>query len=157
MLNQDESNLKLFIDGAARNNPGPAGAGIHIKRNGHVVFNRGYFLGSKTNNEAEYLSLILGLLKLQNFINDKEQVKIISDSQLLVRQILGQYKVKKPELQKLYIFAMSILRKMNYTIEHVLRDQNKEADKNANQAIDKKLSLDSELINILKENGISIN
>src|SRR5437868_5008693 len=91
----------LFVDGASRNNPGPSGAGIYIVKNNILVIKRGYYLGIKTNNQAEYLALLLGLFILMEHREAEDQVRIISDSQLLVRQLVGMYKVRHPHLQPL--------------------------------------------------------
>src|SRR5437867_2256163 len=74
---------KLSVDGASRNNPGPAGAGIYLIKNEHVVEASGYALGVKTNNQAEYLALLIGLVYLRQHMEPRDLVLIISDSQLL--------------------------------------------------------------------------
>src|SRR5437868_5897704 len=78
---------KLFIDGASRNNPGPSGAGIFILKDGELLHKEGFFLGSKTNNQAEYMALLIGLFILKKKLESHSLVHIISDSQLLVRQL----------------------------------------------------------------------
>src|ERR1700733_8346426 len=89
----------LFVDGAARNNPGPAGAGIYIVCNGTAVAEQGYFLGVKTNNQAEYIALILGLCQIHAHIAQGDTVRIFSDSELLIRQLQGVYLIKNRELK----------------------------------------------------------
>ena len=96
---------KLYIDGASRNNPGPAGAGVYIVRDDLVARTAAVFLGKKTNNEAEYFALLLGLFELTTMVQQNDLVIIVSDSQLLVRQISGIYKVKEPRLQSLHALA----------------------------------------------------
>src|SRR5579872_1960103 len=98
---QDKSVWTLFVDGASRNNPGPSGAGMYIEKDGVLVIKDGYFLGIKTNNQAEYLALLLGLFMVAEHMHGKDQLRIISDSQLLVRQLMGVYKVRQPHLQRL--------------------------------------------------------
>ncbi|OGB83255.1 hypothetical protein A3F66_03435 [candidate division TM6 bacterium RIFCSPHIGHO2_12_FULL_32_22] len=152
-----ENRWQLFVDGASRNNPGLAGAGVFVKKNNKPVATKAFFLNNKTNNEAEYLSLILGLLVVENAqFGEKDFLEIISDSELLVNQILGKYRVKKPELQKFFNLAKKILNKINYNIKHTLRENNKEADKLANEAIDKKSKISEDLLSQLDAYGITI-
>lgn len=92
----------LFVDGASRNNPGPSAAGIYLLKDDLAFEKDGFYLGIKTNNEAEYLALFIGLFFLFEYVQDGDTVHIISDSQLLVRQIMGQYKVKQPHLKLLH-------------------------------------------------------
>jgi ribonuclease HI len=129
----------LFVDGASRNNPGPSGAGIYIEKNDILFIKCGYYLGKKTNNQAEYLALLLGLLIISEHKGADDQLRIISDSQLLVRQLLGMYKVRNPQLQTLYAVCKAKMHAMNATISHVLRDENSQADAMANQGVDNKL------------------
>ena len=147
---------KIFIDGASRNNPGPSGAGVYIIRDELVAHTYGVFLGKKTNNEAEYLALLLGVFELKNMINKGDLVVIVSDSQLLVRQISGQYKVKEPRLQQLYILAKQLLSGINYDIAHVLREDNKHADALANKGIDTKTAAPAHFIEFLQKNALSL-
>lgn len=132
---------QLFIDGAARNNPGPAGVGIYILKNGEPVERKGYFLGSKTNNQAEYAALLIGLILVKELMQPDDSLTIVSDSELLVKQIQGLYKVKQPDLQKLYMQALILLQSLTYVIRHVLRSENPVADELANHGIDKKIPL----------------
>lgn len=129
---------QVYVDGAARNNPGPAGIGIYITCNGERVISEGFFLGSKTNNQAEYAALIVGLLFLMELIKLGDRVEIISDSELLVKQVQGLYKVRQPELQKLHRQAVQLLQPLHYIIRHVLRKDNAVADELANRGIDTK-------------------
>jgi len=132
---------RLHVDGASRNNPGPAGAGIVLLKNEHVLEEHGYYLGVKTNNQAEYMALILGLCWLKQHTSSQDIIQIISDSQLLVRQLEGAYKVKHPDLKPLFQCAQNMLRGLNYSIAHVMREENVEADKLANEGIDKKIPI----------------
>lgn len=141
---------KLFVDGASRNNPGNSGAGVYILKDSNVFQQQGVFLGKKTNNEAEYLALLLGVFELKQVIEKKDLVLIMSDSQLLVRQIAGIYKVKEPRLQKLYMIAQHLLRDINYEIVHVLRENNTYADELANKGIDNKTSASTSFIQFLQ-------
>lgn len=125
-----------YIDGGARGNPGPAAAGVYITdASGQVIFSGGLFLGHQTNNEAEYAGLVcaLDLLKAAG----AERIRICSDSELLVRQIRGQYRVKASNLKPLYERASAVLAAFKqYKLEHVPREHNKQADSLVNQALD---------------------
>ena len=129
---------ELFVDGASRNNPGPSGAGICLIKNAIVFIQCGYYLGIKTNNQAEYLALLFGLFVLSEHVQTGDTVRIVSDSQLLVRQLMGIYKVKQPHLQPLHAACKERMRKLSATIAHVLRDQNTQADAMANYGVDNK-------------------
>lgn len=148
--------FQLSLDGAARNNPGPAGAGFCIKKNNLLVMAQGCYLGHKTNNQAEYIALLLGLFFVKQFLKSNDILIIKSDSELLVKQILGQYKIKNTELQKLHTLGLKFLKNLKYKIEHVLRAKNKEADEQANLAIDNKYKLPKEFVDILNEHNIII-
>lgn len=132
---------KLFVDGAARNNPGPAGIGIYIEKNGTSFKKEGFFIGIKTNNQAEYAALLIGLHLLKEVLQFDDVLMIFSDSNLMVQQILGNYRVKQPELQKLFAQVIPLLEQIRYTIHHVPRENNSIADALANQGIDKKNKL----------------
>jgi ribonuclease HI len=130
--------LLAAIDGGARGNPGAAGFGVYVtdERGEEVASLYGY-LGHQTNNVAEYAAL---LAALRYAIDRKARVlKIRSDSELLVRQISGQYRVKNPVLQRLHRSAFSLMRQIGtVTVDHVRREQNREADKLANKAMDER-------------------
>ncbi len=147
---------KLFVDGASRNNPGLSGAGVYILRDESIAYARGVFLGKKTNNEAEYLALLLGLFELRTMIRKEDLVLIVSDSQLLVRQIAGSYRVKEPRLQQLHAVVKKLLHGMNYTISHVLRENNTHADALANEGIDAKIAAPANFIKFLQQHALSL-
>lgn len=128
--------LFLYTDGAARGNPGPAGAGAFIcGPDGVVVAEIAEYLGETTNNVAEYKALLAGLKRLVTI--GAEEVTIRADSQLMVRQLTGDYRVKHPNLKPLFEEALVLLKKIpHYSIEHVAREENTDADRLANQAID---------------------
>lgn len=140
------SKWTLFVDGASRNNPGPAGVGICLCKDRVECACYGFFLGKATNNEAEYQALVLGLLLARRHLADGERLEICSDSELLVKQILGEYRVKKPELRMWYDRAVGLLRHFSYSITHVLRAHNMRADQLANEGIDKKNPVPADLI-----------
>ena len=130
-------NLVIFIDGAARGNPGPASAGvvIHDHDTDTLLHEAGYFLGKATNNDAEYQSLVRALQLAEQL--GAEDLSIHSDSELMVRQINGEYKVKSPGLQRRHKEVMVLLNKVSgWQIEHIGREQNTRADRAANKALD---------------------
>lgn len=129
--------VTIHIDGGARGNPGPAAAAIIISDtdDGAALIEKGFFLGTATNNVAEYKSLLAGLEAAASLA--AAEVDVCSDSQLLVRQITGEYRVKNAGLRPL--FAEALKRKAQFagfTIRHIRRDQNKLADRLVNMAID---------------------
>ena len=146
----------VYVDGADRNNPGPAGAGVYLLKNNVPMLKDGFYLASKTNNQAEYFSLLLGLFFLEQYRNTDETVRIISDSELLVRQLKGIYKVKKPHLKPLFALAHKKIKAMNADITHVLRAENKVADKMANLGIDEKKPLPDDFITFLSDHQIRL-
>jgi ribonuclease HI len=126
----------LYTDGAARGNPGPAGAGAYIcTAAGEVVAEIAEYLGETTNNVAEYEGLLAGLRKLVAM--GAQDVEIRADSELMVKQLNGQYRVKHPNLIPLYQEAKGLLQKIrSVKIQHVRREMNREADRLSNLAID---------------------
>jgi ribonuclease HI len=126
----------LMVDGAARGNPGDAGCGaVILDKNGTVVKELSRYLGHATNNVAEYEGLLMGLEALLGL--GKKRICVQSDSQLLVRQLNGEYRVKDEKLRVLFHKAMSLLRQFDsYRILHVPRELNKLADRLANKGID---------------------
>jgi len=126
--------IKLFIDGGARGNPGPAGIGAIAYKSGKVLFEIGEYIGDTTNNTAEYFALIRGLEEA--LTHGVKNISVCSDSELLVRQINGQYKVKNEQLKMLHIHAKKLIKKFDkFIIHHIPREENKEADKLANLGI----------------------
>src|SRR5271157_269458 len=135
--NPPEHYLVAHSDGGARGNPGPAGYGVVIQdQSGHKVAQLSEYLGHQTNNFAEYQGLIAALeYALQH---GPKALKLISDSELLVRQIQGIYKVKNPTLQDLHGRAKELIAQLEwFSIGHALREHNTEADRLANEAMDK--------------------
>jgi ribonuclease HI len=132
-----EHYLTAHTDGGARGNPGPAGYGVVIHdAQGHKVAALSQYLGHQTNNFAEYQALIAALEYAVE--HEPRALKVISDSELLVRQIKGIYRVKEPTLRDLHGRASQLIRQLQwFDIEHVLRGHNREADQLANAAMDK--------------------
>ncbi|MGA8493518.1 MAG: ribonuclease HI family protein [Terriglobales bacterium] len=135
--NPPAHHLVAFSDGGARGNPGPSGYGVVIQdQAGRKVAALSEYLGHQTNNFAEYQGLIAALEYA--IANGHKALKVISDSELLVRQIKGIYKVKNAALQDLHARAKELIAKLDwFSIGHVLRGQNEEADRLANAAMDK--------------------
>jgi ribonuclease HI len=127
--------IEIYVDGAARGNPGPAGIGVVIKDGLDTIDEIGAYVGKTTNNFAEYLALIRGLEEA--LIRGITSASFFSDSELMVRQLNGEYKVKNENLIPLHAHVMSLVRKMkSFSIKHVTRDKNGHADKMANEGID---------------------
>jgi ribonuclease HI len=123
------------VDGGARGNPGPAAIGIVIRDGeGNVLQDLGETIGEATNNVAEYKALIRGILMARELGADELQIH--GDSELVVKQMLGQYKVKHPDMKPLHAEAKEALTGVEWTISHVRREQNAEADALVNQALD---------------------
>ena len=125
-----------YTDGGARGNPGPAGYGVQIVGpDGEVLAELSRFIGHKTNNVAEYSGLVAALAWATG--NGVRKLRVISDSELMVKQMKGQYKVASPDLKPLYDEAKKLARGLElFRIEHVLRGKNKAADALANKAMD---------------------
>lgn len=130
-----DDQIKIFIDGAARGNPGESGIGVLIKNTDHEIREIKKYLGTRTNNQAEYTALITALESAQD-LKDKK-IKIFTDSLLVANQINGLWKVKHPEIIPLNKKARELFKTYSsISIQHVPREQNSEADRLANLAID---------------------
>lgn len=128
--------LNIYVDGGSRGNPGPAATGVVIKDEaGHIVAEYGEFLGKQTNNFAEYSAMISALIKAKELGAD--EVDCYADSKLVVEQLSGNWKVKEPTIQKLFVKAYNAaqqFKKVKYI--HVRREFNKEADAQVNIILD---------------------
>ena len=135
--NPPEHYLVAHSDGGARGNPGPAGYGVVIQdETGRKVGSLSEYLGHQTNNFAEYQGLIAALEYALK--HGPKALKVISDSELLVRQIKGIYKVKNPTMQDLHARAKDLIARLEwFAIGHAMREHNQEADQLANEAMDK--------------------
>ena len=129
--------IRAHCDGGARGNPGPAGYGALIQDDhGQVIAELSEFLGLRTNNFAEYSGL-LGCLQYA-LDHGHPHLKVVSDSELMVKQIQGKYQVKSPDLKPLYEEARRRIAKLDgFEIAHALRHKNKDADRLANEAMDR--------------------
>ncbi len=128
----------LFSDGGSRGNPGPAGCGaVLLDPAGRQVGAWRQYLGLATNNHAEYQGLILGLTRAAEL--GVRELTVLMDSELLVRQLSGQYQVKSPQLKPLYEQARRLLAGFaRVQVRHIPREQNRQADALANQAMDQR-------------------
>jgi ribonuclease HI len=128
--------ITAFCDGGSRGNPGPAGYGVYIQdQDGQKVAELSEYLGKKTNNFAEYSGLLAALDYA--LTHGHSHLKAVADSELMVKQIKGQYRVNSPELRPLYEEARRrIARLEGFQIQHVLREKNRHADRLANAAMD---------------------
>ncbi len=141
-MSKDSLHVVVHIDGGSRGNPGPAGAGVVVrdKTDNSILYKGGVFLGKATNNVAEYSGLLAGLAAAKEM--DATHVELFSDSQLLVRQMIGQYRVKNAGLKPLHRRATDLadgFDKCEFT--HVRREENTAADKLANLAMDAKTNI----------------
>lgn len=128
--------VTIYTDGGSRNNPGPAATGIVIKNeSGQVLAAYGEYLGIQTNNYAEYSAIISALKKAQEL--GATEVQCIADSKLVIEQLKGNWRVKEPTLQKLWLQAWNLLQSFKkYSLAHTLRAGNKEADAEVNKILD---------------------
>lgn len=131
--------LTTYSDGGSRGNPGPSATGIVIKdQSGKTIASFGKYLGKQTNNFAEYEGLIDALKKAKELKAD--EVECILDSELVVKQMKREYKVKEPTLQKKFIEVYNLASTFKKVVyKHVLREYNKEADAVLNEVLDKEI------------------
>src|SRR5277367_3868002 len=129
--------IVAYCDGGSRGNPGPAGFGVYIQDSaGKVLAELSEYLGARTNNFAEYSALLAALEFAIN--HGHKSLRVISDSELMVKQMKGQYRVNSPELRPLYEEARRRVPKLDrFQIQHVLREKNRHADRLANLAMDR--------------------
>jgi ribonuclease HI len=133
----ERSSAILWTDGAARGNPGPAGIGVMLKtRSGVVIVAEGQSIGHATNNVAEYRALLLGLEKALE--QGVRRVEVRADSEVLIKQLKNEYRVKNPGLRPLFEQAQARLGRFEpVRLTHVRREHNAEADRLANEGIDR--------------------
>ena len=130
------SKIVAYVDGGSRGNPGPSAVGVIIgsKENGE-------YLGVKTNNQAEYLAVVFALKKIRQLLGRKKtketEVEIRMDSELVAKQLNGEYKILEPELQPLFIKVWNLKFDFGKLIfRHIPREQNKRADRLVNKVLD---------------------
>jgi ribonuclease HI len=128
--------LVVNVDGGARGNPGPAAIGAVVQRpGGEVLEERGERIGTATNNVAEYRALLLGIERAAEL--GASELELIGDSELIVRQVKGEYKVKDATLRELHAKVKQALQPFeSWSIRHVRREHNAEADRLVNQVLD---------------------
>lgn len=136
--------ITMYTDGGARGNPGPSGAGVYILgADGKPLKTISKFLGHRTNNWAEYEAVILGFQELKKIFGAEKlrnlRIEVKMDSELVAKQLRGEYQIKEETLFPQYIKAHNFLVKefRNVTFTHVRRESNKEADRLANEAMDR--------------------
>jgi ribonuclease HI len=129
--------IVAYCDGGSRGNPGPAGFGVYIQDStGKVLAELSQYLGKQTNNFAEY-SALLAALEFA-IAQGHRSLRVVSDSELMVKQMKGQYRVNSPELRPLYEEARRRVPQLeHFQIQHVLREKNRHADRLANLAMDR--------------------
>ena len=137
--------ITVYTEGASRGNPGHAGIGIVIvDSQGNLIKELSDYIGETTNNIAEYTAFLTALKEVREM--EYDEVEVVSDSELMVKQINGEYQVKNVGLKKLYDQAKEIIKEFkSFSIRHVRRGENKRADELANQGIDYALD-DEELL-----------
>ena|SRR3989338_4055929 len=127
--------ITTFTDGGARGNPGPAGIGFVLKENGQTIFAKGEYIGKTTNNQAEYRALLRALEEAVKL--GATEVNCFLDSELLVKQLNYQYKVRDPDLAVHFARAVQLSKNFKkITFTHIRREKNTEADALVNAAID---------------------
>lgn len=131
------THLQIYTDGGSRGNPGPAASGAVLKdQNGTVVATASAYLGIDTNNQAEYTAIRIGLERAKEL--GATHVQLFMDSELAVKQLTGVYKIKHPEIAKRAQEVKALLATFDiFTIKHVRREFNKEADAIVNEVLDK--------------------
>ena len=135
--------ITIYCDGGSRGNPGPSALGIYIPQ---LKKEYSKFLGQATNNEAEYQSVIFALKKIKHLIGgekaEKSEIEIKTDSELIVKQLNGEYKIKKQNLMPFFIEIQNLKQDFNkVNFIHIPREENKEADRMVNKELDSQSGL----------------
>jgi len=155
ITSSEQAYLIACIDGGARGNPGPAGYGVVVEDElGRPVAELSEYLGRQTNNYAEYS----GLLAALNYTHRHgfKALKVISDSELMVKQINGEYKVSSPVLKELHERAMKLIDQLEcFEIRHVLREKNRQADRLANIAMDRGMANKAPAVSATDVGGVA--
>lgn len=133
-----EQKIIMYTDGGSRGNPGPAAVGVYIETLGKKI---GECIGNRTNNDAEYEALILGLQKIKHFLGKdktkKAEVECFLDSELVVKQLNHEYKLKEPRIQQYFIEIWNLMLDFReVSFRHIPREKNKIADALVNEALD---------------------
>jgi len=133
--------INIYTDGGARGNPGPSAIGVVIIQEGQPLKKYGEFIGEATNNQAEYQALIFALEKAKLLFGKKKakelEISVFMDSELIVKQMNHEYKIKEKDLQLLFLKIWNIMLDFKQiSFKHIRREENKEADKLVNEALD---------------------
>lgn len=135
--------ITIYTDGGARGNPGPSAIGVVFIQEGQTVKKYGEYIGEGTNNQAEYKAVVFALRKAKQLFGKQKakgaEITVFSDSELLVKHLNHQYKIKEGELQVLFLEVWNLMldfKQVNF--KHTLRGGNKEADAMVNRALDEK-------------------
>ena len=136
-MDKPSKRLTIYVDGASRGNPGPAAIGVVIKdERGDSVLKLSSYIGTRTNNQAEYTALVMALQEARKM--EADEVRIHTDSQLVAEQIVGHYKVRNAHIRPLFDKVAQLLKDFrHYSIAYIPRESNSEADALANQALDR--------------------
>ncbi|MFH0898387.1 MAG: ribonuclease HI family protein [bacterium] len=157
---QNHPSWLVYTDGASRGNPGPSGAGIYaVDHTGTQLIHDGFYIGEKTNNQAEYLALAIAVFLLKPFLPTKSpfpQITFIADSELLIRQMSGIYRVKDPIIAHIKKAIDGELEGLLYNFKHVERKENIIADSLANQGINKKKKLSPKILQFVIQHRLPI-
>jgi len=143
MTSEVASEIIIYTDGGARGNPGPAGAAFVVINNGKILNKSKSFLGKKTNNEAEYLAIVMAFdYLIENFKNEAVDIKFFLDSELVARQLSGRYKVKSQNLKPIFTKIKNSEKYLKGEVSYnsISRTKNKLADLLVNEVIDENSS-----------------
>lgn len=139
----NKNSIVIHTDGGSRGNPGPAASAFVVEKAGEIVFEDSLFLGMKTNNFAEYKAVILALEWIVKNIKkvDGEEIDFLLDSELVVKQLNGVYRVKDENLKQMFLTIKTVIKESGFEVsfKHVRREMNKEADRLVNVELDKQL------------------
>lgn len=132
-----QEKLVVYTDGGSRNNPGPAAAGVVIMIDGHEVIELKQFLGTQTNNWAEYEAVVIALAEAKRLGMSGHPVEMRLDSKLVAEQLMGNWKIKEPSLKPQWAKARALMQDFpGIVFKYVPREQNKQADRLVNEALD---------------------
>lgn len=123
----------IYTDGASSGNPGPSGCGFLIYKDGELIYSDKIYIGFATNNIAEYKAILYAVKKAREF--NPKKIKIRTDSELIAKQFSGIYKIRDENLRKIYLEIMEQLKGVDFSVEHIRREQNKLADKLSKEAV----------------------
>ena len=149
-------NYILNTDGASKGNPGAGGAGIAIQKNNLPILKMGFYLNEKTNIEAEYFAMILGLLYLKTYIKPEDKVLILNDNAMIIKLLNKTNKCQSAHLQDLYRLLMKLIKDLNFEAKHVPRERNTVADRLANEGIANFTQIPDNIKSLFKDYAINL-